>query len=69
MHMVRHHHPRTKTIETPLALPDQNGVGDKIGNSGIEKPSRPRGAAIQIAVASNEGVAGCGIQDGTRFGR
>ena len=38
MHMVRHHHPSSKFIEVPLAVPNQNRMGDKIRNARVIEP-------------------------------
>lgn len=61
MHMVRHQRPRTNAIEAPLAISDENGVGDHIGNPGVAKPSWPGRPTVQEAIIGNEGVAGSGV--------
>ena len=38
MHVVRHYYPGAKTIETPFAVSDQNGIGDQIGNPRVPEP-------------------------------
>jgi hypothetical protein len=38
MYMVWHHCPSSKFIEVPLAFPDQNRTGHKIGNARVIEP-------------------------------
>jgi len=79
MRVVRHHDPRTKTIEVPLGVSDEYGLGDQIGDPGILKPSWSQRCDIQVAaikntipiresVAGGEAHGGFGGIGGIRFG-
>ncbi|MGA2714591.1 MAG: hypothetical protein ABSG41_15925 [Bryobacteraceae bacterium] len=69
MRVVRHHHPRGKTIEMPLAISDQNGVGDQVSNPRVAKPPGSRGAPIQNTILSHESMAASGVDSGIRPGQ
>lgn len=69
MHVVGHHHPCTKFVELPLALPDHDGMSHEIGNLGVPEPQRSGEMPIQGAVLRHEDMAGRGVDHGIRLAR
>jgi len=56
MDVIRHHHPRTKVIEMPFKLAEQDGMGDDIGDAGIVQPFWSNGVTVQSAILRSESV-------------
>ena len=62
-------YPGAKTIETPFAVSDQNGIGDQIGNPRVPEPKGARCTTIQDTIAGHESVSGSWVGVGISIGR